>query len=69
LVDNTTLQSKVSLNIHTVSTLLVVGLFQETLNSFMSLGHPAWLEARSKLQNLLSVDDTTLQSIPDLRKK
>jgi len=31
------------------------------LNDFMSLGRPAWLEARSKLQNLLSADNHTLQ--------
>lgn len=42
---------------------------EETLNSFMGLGRPAWLEARSKLQSLLSADNTTLQSDPDLRTK
>ncbi|XP_021934485.1 fumarylacetoacetase [Zootermopsis nevadensis] len=42
---------------------------EETLNRFMSLGRPIWLEARSKLQNLLSAGNTTLQSNPDLRKK
>jgi len=42
---------------------------EETLNSFMGLGRPAWLEARSKLQSLLSADNTTLQSNPDLRTK
>jgi hypothetical protein len=69
LADNTTLQGKVSLNMHTVCTFLVVGFFKQTLNSFMSLGRPAWLQARSKLQNLLSADNTTLQSNPDLREK
>jgi fumarylacetoacetase len=28
---------------------------QETLNSFMALGRPAWLEARSTLQKILSL--------------
>lgn len=42
---------------------------EETLNSFMDLGRPAWLEARSKLQSLLSADNTTLQSNLDLRTK
>ncbi|KAH0954473.1 hypothetical protein HN011_011212 [Eciton burchellii] len=32
------------------------------LNNFMSLGRPAWLEARSKLQELLSADNHTLQN-------
>lgn len=42
---------------------------EETLNSFMGLGRTAWLEARSKLQSLLSADNTTLQSNQDLRTK
>lgn len=34
---------------------------RDYLNDFMSLGRPAWLEARSKLQNLLSDSNSTLQ--------
>lgn len=34
---------------------------EQTLNKFMELGRPSWQEARSKLQQLLSVDDPTLQ--------
>ncbi|XP_017888560.1 fumarylacetoacetase [Ceratina calcarata] len=34
---------------------------QEYLNDFMALGRPAWVEARSKLQNLLSANNPTLQ--------
>ncbi|XP_015596619.1 fumarylacetoacetase [Cephus cinctus] len=34
---------------------------QDCLNDFMSLGRPAWIEARLILQNLLSVDNSTLQ--------
>lgn len=34
---------------------------RDCLNDFMSLGRPAWLEARSKLQDLLSIDNRTLQ--------
>jgi hypothetical protein len=67
--DNTTLQSKLNLSFHIIYTLQAVYLFQETLNSFMGLGRTAWLEARSKLQSLLSADNTTLQSNQDLRTK
>lgn len=34
---------------------------RDCLNDFMSLGRPAWLEARLKLQDLLSVNNHTLQ--------
>ncbi|KAG6553317.1 hypothetical protein Mapa_005051 [Marchantia paleacea] len=37
-----------------------------TLNQFMSLGRPAWKEARETIQKLLSVDDPTLQDNVDL---
>ncbi|XP_067003237.1 fumarylacetoacetase [Anabrus simplex] len=42
---------------------------ETTLNSFMALGRPAWLEARRTLQALLSVDTDTLQGDQELRKK
>ncbi|XP_032682459.1 fumarylacetoacetase [Odontomachus brunneus] len=35
---------------------------RDCLNDFMSLGRPAWLEARSKLQELLSASNHTLQN-------
>lgn len=35
---------------------------RDCLNDFMSLGRPAWLEARSELQDLLSINNETLQS-------
>ncbi|XP_057328031.1 fumarylacetoacetase [Microplitis mediator] len=41
---------------------------QDCLNDFMSLGRPAWLEARSTIQNLLSPSNTKLQEEP-LRSK
>lgn len=41
---------------------------RDCLNDFMSLGRPAWLEARLKLQDLLSVDNHTLQK-PEIRSK
>ncbi|XP_008554766.1 fumarylacetoacetase [Microplitis demolitor] len=41
---------------------------QDCLNEFMSLGRPAWLEARSTIQNLLSPSNTKLQEEP-LRSK
>lgn len=34
---------------------------RDCLNDFMSLGRPAWLEARSKLENLLSDSNPVLQ--------
>jgi len=44
-------------------------VFRSTfLNDFMSLTRPAWLEARSKLQNLLSDSNPTLQD-PEVRSK
>lgn len=39
---------------------------RDCLNDFMSLGRPAWLEVRSKLQELLSANNRTLQD-PDIR--
>ncbi|XP_043287790.1 fumarylacetoacetase [Venturia canescens] len=41
---------------------------EETLNDFMALGRDAWKEARSTIQNLLSVDNQTLQK-PELRSR
>lgn len=41
---------------------------RDCLNDFMSLGRPAWLEARSKLQELLSVNNHTLQN-SEIRSK
>ncbi|XP_024888197.1 fumarylacetoacetase [Temnothorax curvispinosus] len=41
---------------------------RDCLNDFMSLGRPAWLEARSKLQELLSASNHTLQD-PEVRSK
>lgn len=35
---------------------------ESTLNSFMGLTRPAWIEARKTLQDLLSVDNKTLQT-------
>jgi len=39
---------------------------QSTLNDFMSLPRAAWKEARATLQSLLSVDNKTLQNIPEV---
>lgn len=41
---------------------------RDCLNDFMALGRPAWLEARSKLQHLLSASTPTLQE-PETRAK
>lgn len=41
---------------------------RDCLNDFMSLGRPAWLEARLKLQELLSASNHTLQD-PEIRSK
>ncbi|XP_044263920.1 fumarylacetoacetase [Tribolium madens] len=41
---------------------------EKTLNKFMGLTKKAWKEARDTIQNLLSIDNQTLQS-PDMRKK
>ncbi|EFA06443.1 fumarylacetoacetase [Tribolium castaneum] len=41
---------------------------QKTLNKFMGLTKKAWKEARDTIQNLLSVDNQTLQT-PDMKKK
>ncbi|KAL3685945.1 hypothetical protein R1sor_003967 [Riccia sorocarpa] len=40
--------------------------FQESLNQFMSMGRPAWKEARETIQTLLSADDATLMENLDL---
>ena len=56
--------------IFTISTLLYVivsiklldtydFIFQSTLNNFMSLGRPAWQEARATLQKILSKDEVS----------
>lgn len=37
-----------------------------TLNAFMALGKPFWLEARSLIQKVLSSDEPTLRDNPDL---
>lgn len=38
------------------------------LNDFMALGRSAWIEARNKLQDLLSISNPTLQE-PNIRSK
>ncbi|XP_011310225.1 fumarylacetoacetase [Fopius arisanus] len=43
-------------------------LRQESLNDFMALGRPSWIEARGTIQNLLGVNCRTLQEEP-LRSK
>lgn len=43
--------------------------FQSTLNAFMGLGRPYWVEARQTLQKLLSQDDNTLQGNAELRSR
>ena len=40
---------------------------QSTLNDFMSLGRPAWREARATLHRLLSAEETTLRDNTSLR--
>ena len=42
---------------------------QSTLNGFMSLGRAAWIEARFRIQNLLSENNPTLRDNADLRKR
>lgn len=64
------------LDLHAVSHLFVgpelinnQNVFKKaTLNSFMGLGPKAWTEARSTLQNLLSVGNQTLQGNQELCK-
>ncbi|XP_033232063.1 fumarylacetoacetase-like [Belonocnema kinseyi] len=41
---------------------------QNSLNDFMALGRPSWIEARKTLQRLLSAENTTLQD-PQIRAK
>ncbi|XP_058792315.1 fumarylacetoacetase [Phymastichus coffea] len=41
---------------------------QDSLNEFMSLGRPSWIEARQTLQSLLSIENGTLQQA-DIRSK
>ncbi|GAB2301028.1 hypothetical protein Dimus_035064 [Dionaea muscipula] len=43
--------------------------YQPTLNKFISLGRPAWKEARATLQKLLSSTEPTLRDNPTLRQK
>ena len=43
-------------------------LEQSTLNDFMSLGHQAWSETRSRLKELLSNDNPTLRDNQALRE-
>ncbi|KAG0590516.1 hypothetical protein KC19_1G105200 [Ceratodon purpureus] len=42
---------------------------QTSLNAFMALGRPAWKEARTTLQKLLSADEPTLRDNDTLRSK
>ncbi|KAF6144967.1 hypothetical protein GIB67_013318 [Kingdonia uniflora] len=42
---------------------------QTNLNKFVGLGRPAWKEARSTLQKLLSADEPTLRDNASLREK
>jgi fumarylacetoacetase len=42
---------------------------QPTLNDFMALGRPAWLEARQTLQALLAADNPILRDDAELRAK
>lgn len=44
-------------------------LLQQTLNAFMALGRPAWVETRQALQKLLSKDEPTLRENIALREK
>lgn len=45
-------------------------VFQESvLNGFMSLGQPAWSEARQVIQKLLSKDESTLRDNTELRQR
>ncbi|XP_077293001.1 fumarylacetoacetate hydrolase [Arctopsyche grandis] len=42
---------------------------ESTLNSFMSLGRPLWIQTRQTIQSLLSKDNPTLQNNTELREK
>src|SRR5438094_9013428 len=42
---------------------------EDSLNSFLALGRPAWRKTRSILQHLLSADTPTLRDDPRLREK
>ncbi|KPJ14156.1 Fumarylacetoacetase [Papilio machaon] len=42
---------------------------EEKLNSFMGLTKPHWLEARSTIQSLLDVSNSTLQNDTNLRER
>ncbi|OVA10068.1 Fumarylacetoacetase [Macleaya cordata] len=42
---------------------------QTSLNKFLSMGRPAWKEARSTIQKLLSADEPTLRDNASLREK
>ncbi|RZC45342.1 hypothetical protein C5167_038278 [Papaver somniferum] len=39
------------------------------LNKFLAMGRPAWKEARSTIQKLLSADEPTLRENASLREK
>lgn len=43
--------------------------FQPSLNMFVEMGRPAWKEARSTIQKLLSADEPTLRDNTSLREK
>ncbi|KAI3928508.1 hypothetical protein MKW98_024109 [Papaver atlanticum] len=43
--------------------------FQPSLNKFLAMGRPAWKEARSTIQKLLSADESTLRDNASLREK
>ena len=47
----------------------MVLLFQSVLNDFMALGHSSWKEARSRLQELLSVNCNELKGNADLMSR
>ncbi|MCL7032831.1 hypothetical protein MKW94_022786, partial [Papaver nudicaule] len=42
---------------------------QTSLNKFLAMGRPAWKEARSTIQKLLSADEPTLRDDKSLREK
>lgn len=44
-------------------------LHQTTLNSFMALGRPAWMEARQSLQRLLAAGEGALRDNAELRER
>uniref|UniRef100_A0A1I8AWT1 Fumarylacetoacetase n=1 Tax=Meloidogyne hapla TaxID=6305 RepID=A0A1I8AWT1_MELHA len=42
---------------------------EESLNSFMGLGRPAWIEARQTIQSILSTNNSVLKDDATLRKR